>query len=88
MITMVKKEHESSDSLIRRFTRKVQQSGMLKSVRARRFRKREKTKDVLRAEAIYKATMHKEVERLKKMGHYSHDAVRELRKRLKKENVL
>ncbi len=88
MIKMVKKERESDESLIRRFTRKVQQSGVLKQVRSKRFYKKAANKETLRSNAIYRATMHKEVERLKKMGHYSPDAVRELRKRLKKEHVL
>lgn len=88
MIKMVKKERESDESLIRRFSRKVQQSGVLKEVRGNRFHKKGKGKDTLRSDAIYKSKMHKEVERLKKMGAYSPDAVREMRKRLKKENVL
>lgn len=88
MIKMIKKERESDESLIRRFTRKIQQSGVLKGVRAKRFHSKMKGKDTLRSDAIYKTKMHKEVARLKKMGHYSPDAVRELRKRLKKENVL
>ncbi len=88
MIKMIKKERESDEGLIRRFSRKIQQSGVLKGVRANRFHKKAKRKNVLRAEAMYKAKMHKEVARLKKMGSYSPESVRELRKRLKKENVL
>ncbi len=88
MIKIVKNERESDESLIRRFTRKIQQSGLLKSVRAKRFYSKRKKKSVLRAEAIYKAKMRKEIERLKKLGRYNPEAVRELRKRLKREHVL
>ena len=88
MITTVKKDRESTESLIRRFTRKVQQSGLLRTARGKRFSTKELTKKQLRKKALYAAKMRKEVERLKKMGVYNYQTVRELRKRLKKEGKL
>lgn len=83
MINMKKKERENDESLIRRFGRKVQQSGVLKEVRSRRFHKRAKSKDTLRSAALYRAKMHTGVAYLKKMGRYTPDDVRELRKQIK-----
>ncbi len=88
MVTIVRKERESTESLIRRFTRKIQQSGLLREVRAKRFEQRPKSKDALRAEALYKAQLRRAIDRLKKMGQYSPQAVRELRKRMKKDGLL
>ncbi len=88
MVTMVRKERESTESLIRRFTRKIVQTGMLREVRSKRFSTKKKSREQMRAEAIYKAKMQRAVDRLKKMGNYSPQAVRELRKRLKKEGQL
>ena len=38
MIQVRKKEKETAESLIRRFSRRVQQSGVLRQVRKQRFR--------------------------------------------------
>ena len=44
MIEVKKKDRETSESLIRRFGRRVQQSGVLVQARKIRFRKDEKSK--------------------------------------------
>jgi len=44
MIEVKKKDRETSESLIRRFGRRVQQSGVLVQARKTRFRKEEKSK--------------------------------------------
>ncbi len=85
MIYIKKNERESDESLIRRFSRKIQQSGVLRQVRSSRFLTKPKGKDELRAAALYRSRMRREIEHLKKMGHYTPEAVRELRKRLKQE---
>ena len=85
MIYMKKNERESDEGLIRRFSRKIQQSGVLRQVRSTRFLTKSKSKEKLRSTAMYKSRMRKEIEHLKKMGHYNPEAIRELRKRLKQD---
>jgi len=63
-----KKERESSQSLVRRFTRRIQQSGILLRARKTRFRERKKSKDMKREAAIRREEMKKEYEKLKKLG--------------------
>lgn len=82
MIQVKRKERETAESLIRRFSRRVQQSGVLRRVRKLRFRQEEKSKDIRRNEALYKVKIRKEIDRLKKMGKFDEDALRDIKKRL------
>lgn len=76
-----KSEKETTDSLVKRFTRRVQQSGVLMHVRRNRFDNGTQTKIKRRAEALYKKQMKKEVDKLKKMGRFDNDAFKELKKK-------
>lgn len=76
----------SSDNLIKLFTRKVQQSGVLMHVRKNRFATGPVNKTNRRKEALYKKQMKKEVDKLKKIGRFDNNAFKELKKKLKKEN--
>jgi len=49
-----KKEKESSQNLVRRFTRSIQQSGILFRARSLMFRKRKKSKRMMREAALQK----------------------------------
>ncbi len=82
MIQVKRKERETAESLIRRFSRRVQQSGVLRRVRKLRFRQEEKSKDIRRDEALYKVKIRKEIDRLKKMGKFDDDALRDIKKRM------
>jgi ribosomal protein S21 len=82
MIQVRKKDRETPESLIRRFSRRVQQSGMLQRVRKLRFRKDEKSRVKRREEALYKTKIRKEIDRLKKMGRFDDEALREIKKRM------
>lgn len=82
MIQVKRKERETAESLIRRFSRRVQQSGVLKQVRKLRFRTVEQSKGKRRAEALYKTEIRKEIERLKKMGKFDEDTLRDIKKRM------
>lgn len=82
MIQVKRKERETAESLIRRFSRRVQQSGVLRRVRKLRFRQEEKSKDIRRNEALYKVKIRKEIDRLKKMGKFDEDALRDIKKRM------
>jgi len=61
-------EGESIPSLIYRFNRRMQQSGILKEVKKRRFYDRAESKIKRRDSAMYKSAKALEVIRLKKLG--------------------
>ncbi|PIR05229.1 MAG: 30S ribosomal protein S21 [Candidatus Liptonbacteria bacterium CG11_big_fil_rev_8_21_14_0_20_35_14] len=65
---VVKKEGEAAGSLLYRFTKKVQHSGVVKEVKKRRFLDRPLTKTKRRLSAIHKDKKADEVQRLKKLG--------------------
>ncbi|MCK4473995.1 30S ribosomal protein S21 [Candidatus Parcubacteria bacterium] len=69
MVLEVKKENrETSQSLIRRFSRSIQRSGILLRARAVRFRKKDKSKQMKKRTALRKEELKKEYEKLKKLG--------------------
>lgn len=85
MIEVKKKDRESSESLIRRFSRRVQQSGVLVRARKTRFRTDEKTKREMIAGAIYKDKVRKVVSKLKKMGKFDEESFKNVKKKLIKK---
>jgi ribosomal protein S21 len=68
MIEVRKKEGESPNSLLFRFSKKVRQSGVLTEVRKRRFRDRSVNRRKRRLSAIYRTAKRREIARLKKLG--------------------
>jgi ribosomal protein S21 len=82
MIEVKRKDRESSESLIRRFSRRVQQSGVLVQARRSRFRSEEKTKREMIAGAIYKEKVKKVVNKLKKMGKFDEGNFKNIKKKL------
>ncbi len=82
MIQVKKKEKETPESLIRRFTRRVQQSGVLRKVRKQRFHQPVKSKNKRREEALYKVDIRKEINRMKKLGKFDEEALREIKKKM------
>lgn len=82
MIEVKKKERETSESLIRRFSRRVQQSGVLMRARRTRFRKDEKNRREKRLEALYKHKIRKQIVRLKKMGKFDDEALQNIKRKL------
>ncbi|MEK7149702.1 MAG: hypothetical protein AAB757_01880 [Patescibacteria group bacterium] len=63
-----RKEGESNSAFLFRFTKKMQQSGILKESKRRRTLKRGINKNKRRTAAIYRDTKKKEVLKAKKMG--------------------
>ncbi len=63
-----KKEKETTASLLRRFSRRVQQSGVLLRARRTRFYEPPKSKRQKRIDALRRSTMQKEREKLIKLG--------------------
>ncbi|HCJ45660.1 MAG: 30S ribosomal protein S21 [Candidatus Moranbacteria bacterium] len=82
MIQVRKKEKETAESLIRRFSRRVQQSGVLRQVRKLRFHAEEQSRVKRRDEALYKVKIRKEINRLKKLGKFDEDALRDIKKKM------
>ncbi len=72
MALEVKKQNrETSQSLVRRFSKRVQQSGLLLRARKIRFRERRKSEQMKKRAALRREELKKEYERLKKLGEIS-----------------
>ncbi|MDP2966844.1 MAG: hypothetical protein Q8N87_00260 [bacterium] len=63
-----KQERENSQSLIRRFRKKVQKSGILLRARKIRFRQRSKNKEMKKRTALRREKLKAEYEKLEKLG--------------------
>ena len=68
MVKVKKREGEVTGSLIRRFSRSVQQSGILLEVRKKKFYQKPKNKKQRRHSALRKLELKKKYEQLKKLG--------------------
>lgn len=82
MIHIRRKEKETAEAMLRRFSRRVHQSGVLKRARRLRFRNDEKSKTERRNEAIYKTRIRKEIDRAKKFGSFDDDSLKEIKKKM------
>lgn len=67
-ISIKKRDGESVSSLIYRFGKRVQQSGVLKEARARRFNKRIANKRGRRVSALKRERKQTEIRRQRKLG--------------------
>jgi ribosomal protein S21 len=63
-----KQERETTQSLVRRFGRRIQQSGILLRARNGRFRKRPKSRQAQKRAALRREELKKEYKKLKKLG--------------------
>ena len=68
MVEVKKKDNESFESLLRRFNRKIQQSGVLIRARKTRFFAPVKSRNLQRVAARRRAKVKEVKEELKKMG--------------------
>lgn len=68
MVEVHKRDNEGTDSLIRRFSRKVQQSGVLLQARKVRFHERKKSRKKVREDAQRRSQLQEERDRLIKLG--------------------
>ncbi|MFA6184368.1 MAG: hypothetical protein WC682_04695 [Parcubacteria group bacterium] len=82
MIQVRKKDRESSESLIRRFSRRIQQSGVLMQARKSRFQSAKKTKIKQRKEAMYKVKIRKEIDKLKKLDRFDDEALKNIKRKM------
>lgn len=65
-----KREGESVGSLIYRFTKKVQQSGVLREAKKRKFRTRDENRNKRRVSALMRNQKKQEFLKKKKMGEF------------------
>lgn len=65
---IIKHERETNQSLIRRFTKRLRESGILVGAKKSVFHKREKSKQVQRRVTLRKLQKRKEYERAYKLG--------------------
>ncbi len=63
-----KQDRETSQSLVRRFGRRVQQSGLLVRARKLRFRKKAKSEGAQKKAALRRVELKKEYQKLRKLG--------------------
>ncbi len=68
MIEVKRKDNESVGSLLRRFSKKVQQSGLLIQARNSRFKEKTKSRTERRKSALRRNEIVTEKERLRKLG--------------------
>ena len=68
MIELNKKEGESSTSLLRRFTRKMRESGILQRARGLRFKIRPNSDLIKKRKAIKRVKRKAKMEYLRKLG--------------------
>ncbi|MBL8029860.1 MAG: 30S ribosomal protein S21 [Candidatus Doudnabacteria bacterium] len=68
LVEVKRKDNESFDSLLRRFNRKIQQSGVLIRARKTRFFQSTKSRNLQRVAARRRAQIKAEKEELKKQG--------------------
>ncbi|MDP3725823.1 MAG: 30S ribosomal protein S21 [bacterium] len=67
-VEVTKTENESNASVVRRFAKRLQESGVLKHVRRNRFISRPESKFKKKARALKRIVKQKEIARLKKLG--------------------
>lgn len=68
MVEVKRKDGESAESLIRRFSRRVQHSGLLLQAKKVKFRQRIKSKRLLREDTLRRKKIREQKEYLKKIG--------------------
>jgi len=71
MITVIevkKNGNENNMNLVRRFTRKVQESGIIQKVKSKRYNKRSESKVKIKIATLKRITRKKEQEKLFKLG--------------------
>jgi len=81
VVEVRKKEHESVESLLRRFKRRLKQSRILIKVRGKMFYQPPKSKRLLREEARRRKKLREEKEYLRKLGRVEEKEFRRTKKR-------
>lgn len=82
MVEVKKKENETSESVMRRFTRAMQQSKVLPKVRGQRFYSKKKNKNRVKKDAIYRVKVGKVADKLKRMGIFTDEKLKDIKKNI------
>ncbi len=83
MVKVDRKQNESIGSLLRRFNRFVQQSGVLVKAKSNRFRQKKQTERKEKNAAIMGLHLSALRKRLEKLGKYDEDTFEEEKRKLK-----
>jgi ribosomal protein S21 len=83
VIEVKKREGESVEGLLRRFTKRVQQSGVIIRTKKRRFYTPPKTKRELRADALRRVAIRQRREYLRKTGQLTEEELKSRDPRVK-----
>ena len=68
VIAVSKNPNENNSSILRRFSRKIQESGIIRHVKGKRYNLRKESKLKTKKSALKRMGRRKEIERLKKLG--------------------
>ena len=68
VIEVRKNPNENNSSVLRRFSRKIQESGIIRKVKGSRYNLRKESKLKLKKGALKKISRRKEIEKLRKLG--------------------
>ena len=68
VIEVKKNSNENNASILRRFSRRVQESGIIHKVKGSRYNERQESKLKVKKSALKRMTRRKEIEVLKKLG--------------------
>ncbi len=68
VIEVKKNPNENNSSILRRFSRKIQESGIIRKVKGARYNLREESKLKAKKSALKRMARRKEIEQMKKMG--------------------
>ncbi len=67
-VKVSRRENEPVNSLVYRFSRRIQQSGVLREVKKRRFHSRAVNRNLRRKSALHREKKRAEIEKAKKLG--------------------
>ncbi len=68
VIEIKKNSNENNSSILRRFSRRIQESGIIRKVKGSRYNLRKESKLKMKKSALKKMDRRKEIEKLKKLG--------------------
>ncbi len=68
VIEVKKNANENNTSLLRRFTRRIQESSIIQKVKSQRYNERPPSKLSAKNSALKRMTKRKEIEKLRKLG--------------------
>ena len=68
IIEVRKNQNENNSGVLRRFSRRIQESGIIRKVKGSRYNKREESKLKTKRSALKRIDRRKEIEKLKKLG--------------------